>query len=51
VSSPQSPQAERDLRAVDQIFDVPHAQLASNDPACSMLMKQRAALDETDVSL
>jgi hypothetical protein len=25
VSTPQSPQDECDLRAIDQIFDVPHA--------------------------
>jgi hypothetical protein len=29
VSTPQAPQDERDLGAIDEIFDVPHARLAS----------------------
>ena len=29
LSTPQSPQDERDLGAIDEIFDVPHARLAS----------------------
>jgi hypothetical protein len=34
----QAPQDERDLRPIDQIFDVPHAQLASNAPIHDVFM-------------
>jgi hypothetical protein len=41
VSTPQAPQDERDLGAIDEIFDVPHARLAST-PKLGWLSRMQA---------